>query len=62
MASQVLMNTAMNSRTLMCNFPWGRGLKRSGSAVRTGHPREARSADDRRHLKLKAVHQPPRPS
>ena len=62
MESQVLMNTAMNSRMLMCHMPGGRGLYRGGSVVRTGQPREAKVDEDRRHLKGGERHQPPRPS
>ena len=62
MESYVLMNAAMNSRVLMCNFPCGNGLYRLGSAVRTNQSREVRSADDSRHLKSKAEHQPLSPS
>ena len=58
----MLINTAINSRTLMCHLPGGKGLNRGGSVVRTGQPREERTEDDKRHLNGGDRHQPPRPS
>ena len=60
--SQVLMNTATNSRTLMWSLPVGWGPYRGGSDVSTGQPRVRRSADEIRHLKGGVLHHPPRPS
>ena len=62
MESQVLTNTARNSRTLMWSLPTGSGLYRSGSAMRTYHPIVARLSEEIRHLKLKATLNPPKPS
>ena len=59
--SHVLINTAMNSRTLICHLPSGKGLNRGGSVVSTGQPREARVEEERRHLNGGDRHQPPRP-
>ena len=60
--NHVLINTAINSRTLICRTPVGSGLYRSGSLRRTGQPWEARSVLAKRHLKLNAELQPPRPA
>ena len=61
-ASQVFMNTATNSKTLICNILSGRGRKRGGSFVITGHSRSRRREEEILHWKANSLLQPPRPS
>ena len=50
MESQVLINTAINSRMCMCHMPAEKGLNRSGLVVRTVQERESRVEGNRHHL------------